>query len=258
MNCELQPLYGNTMNNNATIGEEQLEYARDLVKQLEDGNRENADKMLGKLVRLREFTMFHEMGKLTRELHNTLNGFMTDSRVAGLAEHDLPDAKDRLNYVIHLTEQAANKTLMAVEDAIPICEELEKKAQGINDEWKHFMSKDFSDQEFRVLTQETGSYLDNVAGESSKIKAKLNNVLIAQDFQDLSGQCVHRVISLVQEIEQVLINFIRITDHKGGPTASASRHDASRSEGPQIPGKENTDVMSCQDDVDDLLSSLGF
>jgi len=246
------------MINDATNNKEQLEYARDLVKQLEAGNRENADMVLGELARLRESAIFHEMCKLTRELHNAFDGIQIDSHMVGIAQNELPDAKDRLNYVIHLTEQAANKTLTAVEETIPVCEELEKIASGINDEWKRYVSRDISAEEFRSLAQEFTSCLETIVSESLKIKASLNDVLIAQDFQDLSGQCIRRVISLVQDIERMLINFIRITGHITGPGTSAPRQDKSRLEGPQISGKESADALSCQDDVDNLLSSLGF
>jgi chemotaxis protein CheZ len=120
------------------------------------------------------------------------------------------------------------------------------------------MSKDLSAGEFRSLAREIGVYLENIASESSRIKANLNDVLIAQDFQDLTGQSIRRVILLVHDIEEMLINFIRITGRKSEPDTSAPRRNKSKLEGPQIPGKESADVMSCQDDVDDLLSSLGF
>ena len=246
------------MKNDPTIDKEQIEFARDLVKQLEVGNRENADKLIGMLAGYYESSMFHKMGKLTRELHTSLNSFEIDSQVINLSENDLPNAKDRLNYVIQLTEQAANKTLTAVEETIPICEELGRKANGINDEWKRFMSRNHSAEEFRSLVQEIGIYLEYIVSESLKVKANLNDVLIAQDFQDLSGQSIRRVISVVHEIEQLLINFIKITGHKIGSEAPMPRQENQILSGPRIPGKESIDVMKDQDDVDDLLSSLGF
>lgn len=254
----MEPWQGNMMKNESTIDKEQLEYARNLVKHLEAGNRENADKALGDLARFHESAMYNAMGMLTRKLHSALNGFQLDNSIAGLAEDDLPDTENRLNYVIHLTEQAANKTLTAIEVALPICEELRKKARDINNEWKRCMSKNLSVDEFMPLAQEFSVYLESIVSESSKIKANLNDVLVAQGFQDLSGQSIRHVISLVREIEQTLISFIRLTGHKGRPGVSSFKRSKSILEGQHISSKENADFMSCQDEVDDLLSSLGF
>ena len=247
-----------TMKNDATNDKEQLEYARDLVRQLEAGDRENANKILATLSKLYESAMFYELCRLTRELHNVMNEIQIDSRVVDMTKHDIPDAKDRLNYVIQLTEQAANKTLTVVEETIPVCEEIESKAKGINDEWKRYVTNESADRDPKELTQKFSLCLKYIINESAKIKANMNDVMIAQDFQDLSGQCIRRVISLVQEIEQTLVNFITHSGHEYKRDESIAEQEKSKPEGPQIPGKEGADAMSSQDDVDDLLSSLGF
>src|SRR5690606_22914531 len=95
-----------------------------LLAALERGDHESADRILDDIGRVRETLMFREIGKLTRQLHDTLANFALDGRIAELAEKEIPDAKERLNYVIAMTEQAANTTLNAVEPILPFAESL--------------------------------------------------------------------------------------------------------------------------------------
>jgi chemotaxis protein CheZ len=258
MNNEVHASQRKTMKSDVIIDRDQLEHARNLVKHLEAGNRANADKVLAVLTRLHESAMFHSMCKLTQELHSAIDGIQNDSHLVDIAKHKLPDAIDSLNYVIHLTEDAANKTLTAVEEAIPVCEEIEKIANSIKDEWKDYVTEDGIVEEFRLLVQKFTATQENIANESSKIRANLGDVLIAQDFQDRSGQCIHRVISLAQEIEQSLVNFIRRPAHNFEQGSSVLSQEKSRPDGSQVSGKKSVEAMLSQDDVDDLMSSLGI
>ncbi len=98
---------------------ESLQQARALVSSRKLAMKPKSSRQLEELAKLRESSLFHELGKLTRELHETLNSFHLDARIAALTQKDIPDAKERLNYVITMTEQAANRTLDAVERACP-------------------------------------------------------------------------------------------------------------------------------------------
>ena len=96
---------------------ELLEKAKLLVNFLECGDQDAADKMLEELADFSESTLFREVGRLTRELHEAINGFLLDAKIADLAQREIPDASERLTYVITMTENSANTTLNAVEES---------------------------------------------------------------------------------------------------------------------------------------------
>ena len=249
---------------NKVADDESLAQARQLVAELEAGNSDEASNLLDELARRRDSGLFQELGKLTRELHDALNGFQLDSKISSLAEHDIPDAKERLNYVITMTEQAAHRTLNAVEESLPIAEELQKRAVELHDKWARFRRKDMDVNEFRALVPEIDSFLDLTSGHATKLNSSLSDVLMAQDYQDITGQIIRRVINLVKDVEDNLVGLIRISGQRMAPAekvavkSGALSEELSRGIGPQVPGVDHADVVNSQDDVDDLLSSLGF
>ncbi|HHO68430.1 MAG TPA: protein phosphatase CheZ, partial [Gammaproteobacteria bacterium] len=123
---------------------ELLASARALVNELEAGNRAAADRLIDALGKAREQSLFRELGKMTRQLHEALNGFTLDSRMAALAESDIPDARMRLNHVITMTEESANRTLSAVESTLPVAEQLRSQADGLGGKWRRFRNKDMT------------------------------------------------------------------------------------------------------------------
>lgn len=243
-----------------------LKSAKQLVEEIESGNSDAANEILEELGSLRERYLFQEIGKLTRDLHNALTGFHADSRMASLAEKDIPDAKERLNYVITMTEEAANRSLNAVETGIPISENLKKQAENLQNEWNRFREKNMSADEFRILSKEIDEFFPIVQTEAAKIHENLSDVLMAQDFQDLTGQVIRRVINLVNEVEDNLVNLIRVSGESLGLQAAAgkpavdseSHEERIKAVGPAVPGVDISDIVTGQDEVDDLLSSLGF
>lgn len=235
-----------------------LESARQLVSHIEAGEYDDADADLAELARFHETDMFKDLGRLTRDLHDTLSSFKMDSRIAGIAEHDIPDAKQRLTYVIDMTDQAAHRTLSAVEEAIPICEDLVTQSARLHDEWAKFIARDMTAEQFRSLVGDIKGFIEGASRKSSDIKAYLNEVMIAQDFQDLTGQTIRRVMQLVQDVEESLVGFFSMAGPKAVGRRNAAAAGAGALSGPQIPGNEEATAMKSQDEVDDLLSSLGF
>ncbi|MFQ5487946.1 MAG: protein phosphatase CheZ [Gammaproteobacteria bacterium] len=239
-----------------------LERARELVCLLEAGQTEDAEQVLNDLTHIYETEIFQELGKLTRELHDTLSGFQMDSKMADIMENELPDAKERLDYVIQMTDRAAHKTLTAVEESIPICDEMVDTTNEISDKWRKFLARDMTAEQFRDMAREISAFLDSSAARTTALRACLNDILIAQDYQDLTGQTIRRVITLVQDVQDNLINFIKISSRRGGgngtDAVTSDRQATPGLQGPQIPGREDNDAMQSQDEVDDLLSSLGF
>jgi chemotaxis protein CheZ len=241
-----------------------LEQARELVQLLEFGETETANELVQQLAVPGSSELFAEVGKLTRQLHDSLKSFQIDPSISSLLEDDIPDAKKRLNHVIDMTEQAANKTMDAVENCLPIADELNNHLQSILPNWQKLMSRDLKVGEFKALCHNLDGFLQQATGNSATLHALLTEVLMAQDYQDLTGQILRRVIELVREVEDSLIGLLTAfgqtnpsTEER--PAAVTKKPKASHeAEGPIIDAAERDDVVSGQDDVDDLLSSLGF
>ncbi|NOY62491.1 MAG: protein phosphatase CheZ [Gammaproteobacteria bacterium] len=235
-----------------------IDKARQLVKHLEDDNEVEANRLLHELSSEYSSNLFSELGKLTREFHDALNSFRHDAQISQLSEDEFVDARDRLNYVITMTQNAADRTLTAVEKSVPLCDQLEERGEMVARKWKRFMARDMSATEFRELAREIGDFLELNHTDATQLKVHLNDVLMAQDYQDLTGQIIRRVIELVQSVEDSLVDLIKISGRDMSEPANDTKKESNTLEGPQIAGKESSTAVTSQDDVDDLLSSLGF
>ncbi|MDR9436650.1 MAG: protein phosphatase CheZ [Thiohalophilus sp.] len=246
------------MSDNNFINDENIARVRDLLASMENGDEEGAKEVVDDLTSMRESTLYQEMGKLTRELHDAISAFGMDDRITDIAEHDIPDARERLNYVIQKTDEAANRTLEAVEESFPLCEEIENQAADLNNQWQRFTNRELSADEFRALSSQLGEYLGSQSEKTVVLKDNLNKVLMAQDFQDLTGQIIKKVIKLVEEVEDNLVELIKLAglpEHE----EQQQKRDSEKLAGPVVPGVDDIgDSVSGQDEVDDLLSSLGF
>lgn len=238
-----------------------LEDARQVVELLEKEEVEAANALIEASSIKDSVELFAEVGKLTRQLHDSLNNFQLDPRISGLANQDIPDAQSRLNYVIETTKKAADTTMDAVETSMPMAEKLNKRISAILPEWKKLMTRQLELGEFKTLCHDLDLLLEESSVESAKINELLTEVLMAQGFQDLTGQVIQRVIELVKEVEDNLVHMLTVF---GDPEVDEITNkieketDKQKAEGPIIDAEERDDVVSGQDDVDDLLSSLGF
>ena len=233
-----------------------LSLAKSLVSNLEQGNTTEVDHLITSLNSQHESMLFQEIGKLTRQLHDALGTFRDDERISNLAENRIPDARERLNFVIEKTEESAHRTLNAVEEALPIADELEENGKTMRAEWAKFTRREMNAEEFRQMSKRIESFLESVEDDARHLNKGLSDVMMAQDFQDLTGQIIRQVIELVQDLEEGLVDVIK----KSGRVSHNNTEDVKDivAEGPQVNKEDNPDVMSGQDEVDDLLSSLGF
>jgi len=242
------------------IDENTIVQAKLLLENLEAGNEEAAQKNLDNLSSVSENRLFKEIGKLTRDLHDTLNSFHLDTRLTSLAAQDIPDAKDRLEYVMTLTAEAANKTMDAVEDGINIVGGIKSNAIDLDAGWQKVRKKELDGVQFRELCASTETFISTTASGSVELHSLLQEALMAQDFQDLTGQVIKRVIQLVHEVEESLVATIKMfgemTEYQEALEEDVEPNAAQR--GPQMNVENRSDVVSSQDDVDDLLSSLRF
>jgi chemotaxis protein CheZ len=244
----------------AMTGRISLEQAKSLVEFLESGQQEAADAIVAEIQNPINSELFAEIGKLTRQLHDSLTNFQLDSRLNDLATADIPDAKERLNYVITRTEEAANKTMDAVEAIFPVVDTISEQVEAVNPSWTKLMNNDLDLKEFKSLCLDIDTLLKNTGKETQHIHSLMTDVLMAQDFQDLTGQVIRKVIELVREVEDSLINMLTAF----GISSEAMESNTSPKvgdnlvEGPIVNTESRDDVVEDQDDVDDLLSSLGF
>jgi len=233
-----------------------LKQARALVRALERGNETKANDLVRELANGTEFSLFQEVGKLTRQLHDTLVNVEQDSRLVEIAGSELPDARARLDFVINKTEAAVHRTLNAVETLLLLSEKNKAGAENLSDQWFRFTRGEMAIAEFKALCHDITRFLEDVNEFATKSHGNLSEILMAQDYQDLTGQVIRRVIDVVQEVENKLVDLIRLSGGKLGSTSKLK--NGTEAEGPQIGPTANAQVVANQDDVDDLLSSLGF
>ncbi|CAK0769818.1 Protein phosphatase CheZ [Gammaproteobacteria bacterium] len=244
-----------------------LARAQALAEHIKQGNDDEVNRLLDEISRSRQHMLFQELGKLTREFHDALNSFRLDTRVSQLAQENIPDAKQRLNYVIVMTEQAATRTLNAVEKSLPLCEEITTRARSLHDQWLRFTQRTLTATDFRHLSHELSSFLESLSVSADHVRENLSEVLMAQDYQDITGQILQRVIRLVNEMEEHLVRLVRGGSSYRPVEVSLPRSQEREAEpmaeiaavGPYVPGTATQEeIIHNQDDVDALLSSLGF
>ncbi|CAH0137737.1 MULTISPECIES: protein phosphatase CheZ [unclassified Pseudomonas] len=244
--------------------------ARQLVDSLEQGNFGEAVQLINELNKARDRGLYLEVGKLTRELHNAIVNFQLDPRVPHAKEvSQIADATERLNYVVTMTERAANRTMDLVEQSAPLVNDLSSEADSLAEDWGRFMRREMSAEAFRELAKRIELFLARSQRDTGKLSGHLNDILLAQDYQDLTGQVIKRVTQLVTEVESNLLKLVLMAsqvdrfagidhNHEELRAEQNKEKNPSRGEGPQIHADKRDDVASNQDDVDDLLSSLGF
>jgi chemotaxis protein CheZ len=198
--------------------------------------------------------VFSSLGHMTRKLHDTLRELGYDKSLEKVAEGLIADARDRLNYIAAMTEQAAERALSATETAQPIQEKLESGANALSTKWDKMFSNQLSTDEFKQLVSDTRSFLHQVPTHTQATNAQLMEIMMAQDFQDLTGQVIKKVIELAQQVESQLLQLLIDST----PAKKRSEVDAGLLNGPVVNAEGRTDVVTNQQQVDDLLESLGF
>lgn len=198
--------------------------------------------------------VFKQVGLMARQLHDTLGALGYDKLIEKTVTA-IPDARDRLAYIANLTEQAACKVLNATDIANPLQEELEEGAALLLAKWDALYENKLSVDEFKLLAAETRSYLKNaVPQRTSATREQLMEIMMAQDFQDLTGQVIKKVVSLAQDLESQLMGLLIETM----PGEKRTESVQSLLNGPVINAEGRTDVVGSQQQVDELLDSLGF
>ena len=146
----------------------------------------------------------------------------------------------------------------AVEAIFPVMDTIQQQVQSVNPLWKKLMHNDLNVGEFKELCLEIDALLKTTGSETERVHALMTDVLMAQDFQDLTGQVIRKVIDLVREVEDSLINMLTAFGVTSEQAQAKPKVGENLVEGPIVNKEERDDVVADQDDVDDLLSSLGF
>ncbi|PSJ18361.1 protein phosphatase CheZ [Nitrosomonas supralitoralis] len=197
-----------------------------------------------------------QIGLLTRNLHDSLRELGYDKRLQSIAL-EVPETQNKLTYVAAKTEQAAERTLSATEIAMPIQEKLSNDAIHLAKQWKQALETQQANPDteiFKTLLIDTLQYLDKVPEHTNATNTQLLEIMMAQDFQDLTGQVIKKVIQMVQSLEKDLIDLLLANV----PAKKAPADDEGLMNGPVTNPEKRKDVVCNQNQVDDLLASLGF
>ncbi len=194
------------------------------------------------------------IGHMTGALHDSLRGLGLDKLIEKAAS-DIPDARDRLDYVARLSEQSAKRVLDATDTAGPLQDGIEQRSGALRGEWQALLDKGGAgDTDWRALAERTMAALAESEQAAVATRGQLMDIMMAQDFQDLTGQVIGKITSIAQDLEkqlvQVLIDF--------APSEIKRELDTGLLNGPQIKPEGNTEIVANQGQVDDLLDSLGF
>ncbi|MBC8945311.1 protein phosphatase CheZ [Xenorhabdus indica] len=197
------------------------------------------------------------IGQLTRMLRDSLRELGLDRTIAQAAEA-IPDARERLNYVVQMTAQAAERVLNCVEVAQPCQNELETSAKSLTLRWDEWFANPTNLElaDARSLVTDTRDYLKLVPEHAAFTNAQLLEIMMAQDFQDLTGQVIKRMMEVIQELEKQLV-MVLMENMPSDQVAKTKKENESLLNGPQV-NQNGIGVIANQEQVDDLLDSLGF
>lgn len=212
-----------------------IEQVESLLNSIKDKDYQEAASIIDELVKIKNESLVKEVQELSTSLHKSLESFGNDTAILKHTKHDLPDASERLKYVIEATEEASNKTLDASE---AVLEKIEAIESQVSDE--------------------------TILSALAEVQSQMTDIMVAQSFQDLTGQVLNRIVDLVTSLEESLNELIQkagvdldqITGLEG--SADDKRKEELKGVGPNVTKSSKQDAVASQDDVDDLLGDLGI
>jgi chemotaxis protein CheZ len=201
--------------------------------------------------------VWEDLRVLNASLQRTLDEFRSSFHRASAAGQEMPDARVRLDHVLKLTEEAAHRTLDLVERSGPLASRLASDAAALIEPIRN-AKQAYSKSGVAELLSRVEAYLSNARRDGAVVRANLDEVLMAQSYQDLSGQIIRTVIKLVVELERTLAHFSELAGEGAGRAALPKKQENnSQGFGPAVPGV-TTDAVGEQEDVDALLARMGM
>jgi chemotaxis protein CheZ len=201
--------------------------------------------------------VWQDLRALNASLQRTLDEFRSSFHRANAAGKEMPDARVRLDHVLKLTEEAAHRTLDLVERSGPLASRMASDAAALIEPIRT-AKQAYSNSGVAELLSRVEAYLSNARRDGDVVRANLDEVLMAQSYQDLSGQIIRTVIKLVVELERTLAHFSELAgEGPGGAASPKKQENNSQGFGPAVPGV-TTDAVGEQEDVDALLARMGM
>lgn len=261
--------------------------AEQLIAELAKGDIGSALYVINELQQAKHQAFYNEIGHLTRSLHDAINSFSDDvekeNKLDSTTLSGMTDASDRLNYVIEITEKTSHETMDRVDTSLELIEKLDGQSVRFKDLLSLVGQLEGEFDALSGVYDRTCQVKQESEDTIRDLKHQLTAILLAQSSQDISGQLIRRVITLLTEVQSGLVQLIDMAakveslslaelggvkpdsssvtkkDQKTESTcAKKEEKSPPKAEGPQINAEDNPNVASGQDDVDELLSSLGF
>ena len=190
--------------------------------------------------------VFQQIGTITRLLHDTMQQLGVMPKLQTATE-GLPDARSRLSYIATKTASAANRVLNSVDQA-------KAEHQAISEATRGMARQIVADPVKAVASGAVLNFVGEVEAATARIDGHLTDIMMAQDFHDLTSQVVAKVVTLANDLEDSLVKLlVQVV-----PEGVREHVDPSVLNGPVVNPEGRTDVVSDQSEVDDLLASLGF
>lgn len=243
------------------------ECATVLVDKLSSDHYDEAMEVIDRLVAARDQSLYTAVGRLTRGLHEAIKNLNVEADLSSdptrIDGSDMSDASDRLSYVITMTQAAADNTLEKAETTVDKATAVREQARRLQAEW----DAAGADTPVEGLETDTRAFLEQTDACVDDVRRLMQEVILEQGFQDLTGQVLGRVMDLIKGVERDLVELVKIAGQveelTGLVEEARDQHlkgerSATAATGPTVNPAGRSDVVSGQDEVDDLLSSLGF
>jgi chemotaxis protein CheZ len=197
--------------------------------------------------------MYARLGGIVRMLHDSMRELGYDRSLQEVASQ-IGDAQGRLEFVATLTEQAANKVLNAIDIGMPAQDVLSGKAKNIGSRWDQLFTGKLSVEEFKTLASDSRTFATTVIDSAETEKGRMLEIMMAQDFQDITGQLIKKIVGITAVAERELAQLLR----DNAPPELLSNVEPKEKPTELMSGPAADGSAMVQNDVDDLLDSLGF
>lgn len=237
-----------------TPAQELTQYAsciKAMSRALDAGDGEALRAALAAFDQSRNADVTQRVRRVAIDLQGALERFRIDSKLMALAQRQVPDARHRLAYLLRLTDDAAHRTMDLVEQCCPLADQIAEQAERL------ILAQD-GEGAAPPLKPQMLAFLKQAGTSMAAVRSNLAEVLLAQGYQDLSGQIIRGVMTLVDELQQALGELGCIAGAVGDTERGSDDAGTSRGHGPMVPGIDHGPAVSGQQDVDALLLDLGM